>query len=247
MASIERTAYPRFGKRMSAEELRDRYELSDAEHDFVSATANGGRQRLTLAALLKIRQQLGYFPDLKEVPGQIVQYLTGQLGFADRTQLLNETHLRTTLHRYRTAVREFLGSKAYGPEARQGLEQMIRKAAETMSDPADLINVAVAELSKAGIELPAYSTLDRLVGTLRQQVHAELYVRATRGLTAEQKDQLDALLAITPGGQVTGFNLLKNTPGPAKLKYIREWAEHLEQLDAILDPQPFLARASFFD
>lgn len=50
MASIERTAYPRFGKRMSAEELRDRYELSDAEHDFVSATANGGRQRLTLAS-----------------------------------------------------------------------------------------------------------------------------------------------------------------------------------------------------
>jgi TnpA family transposase len=240
MASIERTAYPRFGKRMSAEELRARYELSDAEHDFVSATANGGRQRLTLAALLKIRQQLGYFPDLKEVPGQIVQYLTGQLGFADRTQLLNETHLRTTLHRYRTAVRDFLGSKAYGPDARQALEQMIRKAAETMSDPADLINVAVAELSKAGIELPAYSTLDRLVGTLRQQVHAELYVRATRGLTAEQKDQLDTLLAITPGGQVTGFNLLKNTPGPAKLKYIREWAAHLQQLERIIDPRPFL-------
>jgi Domain of unknown function (DUF4158) len=117
---------------------------------------------------------------------------------------------------------------------------MIRKAAETMSDPADLINVAVAELSKAGIELPAYSTLDRLVGTLRQQVHAELYVRATRGLTAEQKDQLDTLLAITPGGQVTGFNLLKNTPGPAKLKYIREWAAHLQQLERIIDPRPFL-------
>jgi hypothetical protein len=40
---------------------------------------------------------------------------------------------------------------------------------------------------------------------------------------------------------VTGFTLLKKTPGPAKLKYIREWAAHLEQLDAILDPKPFLA------
>ncbi len=87
MASIERTAYPRLGKRMSAEELRIRYELTEQERRFVGRNASGDRQRLTLAVLLKTRQRLGYFPSLKEVPGQIVKYLSGQLGFSVRTRL----------------------------------------------------------------------------------------------------------------------------------------------------------------
>jgi Domain of unknown function (DUF4158) len=241
MASIERTAYPRFSKRMSAEELCACYELSDAALDFVGANANGDRQRLTLAVLLKTRQQLGYFPSLTEVPAQITEYLSGQLGFAAQISLLDHTRLKPTLHRYRNAVRSFLETKPFRRENRRQIGQAIRKAAETMSDPADLINVAVAELSKAGVDLPAFSTLDRLAGNLRQQVHAEMYARMTGSLTTKQKDKLDDLLTVPPGGQVSNFTLLKKTPGPPELKYIREWAERLEQLDAILDPKPFLA------
>lgn len=193
MASIERTAYPRFGKRMSIEELRARYELTGQERRFVEANANGARQRLTLAVLLKARQQLGYFPSPKEVPGQIVKHLAGQFGFSARIHRLSKANLRTSLHRYRAAVRNFLGSKAYGAEDRQRVEQVILKATETMSDPADLINAAVEELIKTGIELPAYSTLDRLAGNLRQQVHETMYARMTQGLNEEQRIKLDAL------------------------------------------------------
>lgn len=55
MASIERTAYPRLNKWMSDEELRVRYELSNAERRFVSINVNGDRQRLTPAALRRDR------------------------------------------------------------------------------------------------------------------------------------------------------------------------------------------------
>jgi hypothetical protein len=241
MASIERTAYPRLGKRMSNEELRARYELTEQERRFVGRNANGDRQRLTLAILLKTRQQLGYFPSLKEVPGQIVKHLSGQLGFSDQIRPISETNLRTTLHRYRAAIRDFLGGKLYGSGDRQRVEQVIRKAAETMSDPADLINAAIEDLVKASIELPAYSTLDRMAGNIRQQVHEEMYARMTGNLNEEQRSALDGLLAAPSGGQLlTGFTLLKKTPGPVKLKYVREWAAHLERLDAIFDPKPFL-------
>ncbi len=209
MASIERTAYPRLGKRMSAEELRIRYELTEQERRFVGRNASGDRQRLTLAVLLKTRQRLGYFPSLKEVPGQIVKYLSGQLGFSVRIYLLDHTRLKPTLHRYRNAVRSFLETKPYCPEDRLRVEQVIRKAAETMSDPADLVNVAIEDLVNANIELPAYSTLDRLVGTLRQQVHEKMYARMTRGLNEEQRSKLDGLLIAPVGGQMTGFTLLK--------------------------------------
>ena len=51
------------------------------------------------------------------------------------------------------------------------------KAAETMSDPADLINRAVEALHSAAIDLPAFSTLDRLVNRVRTEVHARIYDR----------------------------------------------------------------------
>ena len=46
-----------------------------------------------------------------------------------------------------------------------------------MSDPADLINRAVETLQAASIDLPAFSTLDRLVNRLRAEVHARIYNR----------------------------------------------------------------------
>lgn len=43
-----------------------------------------------------------------------------------------------------------------------------------MSDPADLINLSIEVLGKASIELPAFSTLDRLANHLRTKVHTTI-------------------------------------------------------------------------
>ena len=103
-----------------------------------------------------------------------------------------------------------------------------------MSDPADLINVAVEELIKANIELPAFSTLDRLVGHERQEVHETLYLKITHALNPNQRQTLDALLEVSEGEKLTGFPRLKETPGPATLSHFREWAERLAELNAVL-------------
>jgi hypothetical protein len=41
------------------------------------------------------------------------------------------------------------------------LSGIVLDAAETMSDPADLINRAIEALGSAAIDLPGFSTLDR--------------------------------------------------------------------------------------
>jgi len=43
-----------------------------------------------------------------------------------------------------------------------------------MSDPADLSNVAIEHLIQPRCELPAFSTLDRLIGHIRHRVHQTL-------------------------------------------------------------------------
>ena len=109
-----------------------------------------------------------------------------------------------------------------------------------LSDPADLINRAIEALHAAATDLPAFSTLDRLVNHLRGEAHARMYGRVAHRVTAECKAVLDALLAKPPDSVVTNFNRLKQAPGPATPKTVRLWIERLEWLDGLVNPDPLL-------
>jgi TnpA family transposase len=241
MASIDRTAYPRPQSRLSDDERNARYSLSGEERDFVRANARGTEQRLTLALMLKTFGHLGYFPDLSEIPEPVRDFVGQQLDLPPDTPTLAGPQRKPTLFRYRQSVLALLGWTVYGEGHAQGLRAVLETAAETMSDPADLINVAVEDLVKSHVELPAFSTLDRLVATVRTQVHEALYTKVTATLTPAQEGILESLLVVSPGQSTTPFTRLKQTPGPATLKRIALWIEHLAELDAILDPRPFLA------
>lgn len=75
----------------------------------------------------------------------------------------------------------------------------ITQAALTMSDPTDLINRAIEELGTAGIDLPAFSTLDRLAGNLRAQIHSQMYVSVASRLIPVAAEVLDGLLIVPTG------------------------------------------------
>ena len=81
-----------------------------------------------------------------------------------------------------------------------------------MSDPADLINRAIEALRGVRIDLPAFSTLDRLVNHLRGRVHERMYERVAARLSAENMAALDALLAVPPDATTTPFNRLIPEP-----------------------------------
>jgi Domain of unknown function (DUF4158) len=74
MASIERTAYPRFKPSLTANELQTLYCPTDDERAVIATHARGDTQQLTLLTLLKCHQHLGYLPALADVPEQIRTY-----------------------------------------------------------------------------------------------------------------------------------------------------------------------------
>lgn len=241
MASIDRTAYPRFNRRLSADELEAQYGPTDEDIALTRRECIGDSSRLTFLAMLKTRQRLGYFPLLGDVPGPLVAFLVDAMGLPTGTALLDPQVKTKTLFRYRDLIRAHLGARVYGAAGQGLVEPVIRSAALTMSDPADLINLAIETLTRANIELPAFSALDRLIGHLRHQVHATLYQSITADLDPEQAARLDALLDVPPGENMCVVARLKESPGPATLKHIRRWTERLARLDAIIDPKPFLA------
>jgi hypothetical protein len=75
MASIERTAYPRFKRTPTPHNLHALYTPTDAEIAFAHRAARSCVHQLSLLVLLKAFQRLGYFPKLIEVPTAIVSHI----------------------------------------------------------------------------------------------------------------------------------------------------------------------------
>jgi TnpA family transposase len=239
MTAIDRTAYPRPGPRLTREELSARYALTETDLAFIRMSARGEAGRVMLATLLKARQNLGRFPTLDEVHTDTVTYMASQLGLTTPIRF-DQVDTTKSFYRFRMAVRKHLSVAAYGDAAEELVTKTTLETAETMSDPADLINRAVEALQAASIDLPAFSTLDRLVNRLRAEVHAQIYNRVAVRVTAEHAAVLDALLVRPTNSTTTDFNRLKQTPGPATPTTILLWIERLAWLTGLLDPDPLL-------
>ena len=238
MTAIDRTAYPRPGARLTREELGVRYDLTEAEIDFVRGNARADTSRLLLAVLLKTRRDIGCFPAPREINVAIVAHVGAQLELTTPRAPADELRYTSTLYRYHAAIRARLRVMSYGAAAERLLIETILVAAETMSDPADLINRAIETLQSASIDLPAFSTLDRLAGRLRAEVHGRIFGRVAERLAEGDARALDALLRRPLDNPTTLFNRLKQVPGPTTPKTIRLWVERLEWLGGTVDPDP---------
>ncbi|MGB3635205.1 MAG: DUF4158 domain-containing protein [Rubrobacteraceae bacterium] len=146
MTLIERTAYPRLGRNPSSSEHVRLYNPSVRELELAKRTTRGGvGQKLTFLVMLKSFQRLGYFPNPEDVSGAVISNLRFRLGLADDFPAVSS---RRSRQRYRDAIRQYLGVKQFGNEARKVATQAVADATLNMDDPADLVNVAIEELVK---------------------------------------------------------------------------------------------------
>lgn len=106
MASIERTAYPRFKKVLTGRELNEFYTPSEEEAMFSRATVRGDVSLLCFVILLKAFQRFSYFPPLQEIPSVVVNHIRGCLGLPVSTEPAYDN--QRTLYRHRQTIRQYL-------------------------------------------------------------------------------------------------------------------------------------------
>lgn len=237
MTATDRTAYPRLDERMSRTELAANFTLSESDHAFVATHARVEAHRLTFALLTKTRKAYGLFVRPEALSETIVAHVAEQLGLPVPWHFVTN---RMALHRYRSAIRAQIGGLIYDKAAQALVVAMTIQAAETMSDPADLINRAIEALFSAHIDLPAFSTLDRTINRVRVAVHHRIFAAVAERLTPQQTANLEALLIVQPENVTTAFNRLKHTPGPARPANIRQWTERMAWLESLPDPNQLL-------
>lgn len=117
---------------------------------------------------------------------------------------------------------------------------MIRDAARTKDNPADLISVALEELVKARFELPGYTTLDKLTARVRTDVNQELFAGIVVRLDPVDRSVLLGLLDVDPVTRRSPFDEMKRPARKPSLSRLREHTGHLQRLDAMGDTEVWL-------
>ncbi|MFF9142121.1 DUF4158 domain-containing protein [Streptomyces albogriseolus] len=211
MTSIERTAYPRFKRLMSAREMHVFFTPKPEEAAWVRERTRSDAHLLALALALKCYQKLGYFPKADEVPETVVEHVRGALELAEGTGPHYESVNTAKLHR--KLVRERQGISYDQERARQIAEEAIRRAALVKNNPPDLINVALEELVRATCELPAFRTLDEMAARIRREVNEDIFATIRSRMTLQDQARLQGLLDVGGLEGKSGLNRLKK---PAK-------------------------------
>jgi len=236
MISITKTAYPRFRKIYSEEELIQYFLPSKAELQFIGKHSKKSALKLTLLTMLKSHQYLGYLPHIPSIPKSLRRYLANCLNLSTDLELVEPTDKNlSTFYRYRQVIRGYLGIFPWTDEATNIVRATIKKAALSMSNPPDLVNVAIEKLIERRYELPAFSTLDRLVSHIRHQVHLALYEKLNATLHPKQRQTLDKLLQVLEGDTDTDFTRICEKPKKPTLTMMREWTIRLAWLRQIMD------------
>jgi hypothetical protein len=153
VASIERTAYPRFKRAVPVRELHEAFAPAAGEIAWAREQTRTPEHPLALVVLLKACHPLGYFPVLAQVPPPVIEHIRGVLELKPDVRARHDSD--RTLWQHKSLVRARLGITADPGRAREVAGQAIRVAAQAKDNPADLINVALEELVWAGPRPPA--------------------------------------------------------------------------------------------
>jgi len=106
------------------------------------------------------------------------------------------------------------------------------EAALVLARPADILNAIIAALIRARYELPAFSTLERILGCVRARAHRHTCGSVFQRLTAQGRP-LDRLLGIAVDQWRTAFQAIKRLPQRPSRKHLQESIKHLQWLESL--------------
>ncbi|MET7458069.1 Tn3 family transposase [Streptomyces sp. NPDC005574] len=181
--------------------------------------------------LLKSCARLGYFPGLAEVPALVVARVRGAAGLPEDAMPTVEER---TAKRYRAWVRAYLGLVHNPVRARAIAEVAMEEAAPVRASVVDLVNVALEEIVRAGLELLGFSTLDRMAGSVRTRVEGEICARIAERV-GSARDRLAGLLVVPDGERHSPFDSIKEPGRRATWSRYRQHGERVDLVDGLGD------------
>lgn len=233
MTSIERTAYPRFKRLITAHELHLFFSPTRDELEWAADRTDGDEHLLALLLTLKSYQRMGCIPKVEDIPEAVAEFVRRAVELPEGT--LPVYRAAKTMKNHRGLVRQRVGVAYDQVRARRIAEESIRTEAASKSRPADLINIALEKVVEAGLELPAFSTFDAMASTLRKEVNAEICGGIHDRMSAFERAGLLRLLEERESDGTTLYNRLKKPAQGPTWSHFKNLAKRLEWVDGLGD------------
>lgn len=239
MASIERTAYPRFARLLTPLDLQRLFTPAEDELDWARGFARGADRKLALLVQLKCFQYLHYFSAVDKIPPEVVEHVAACLGVPLQRRI-EYPQAHRSLYRHQEAIRRFLGVRAFRPQAKVGAVRIAREAAGIVNTRTDLINILISELVRTGYELPSFSTLLKIAETEHEAAEQALYNGIDARMTPAQRRWLDDLLVRELPARQTRYNDLKRSAKKASRQHLDQLLDQLLWLESLPDSEALL-------
>ncbi|MFF8385598.1 Tn3 family transposase [Streptomyces kanasensis] len=233
VTSIERTAYPRFKRLITAHELHLFFSPTRDELQWAADATDCDEHLLALLVMLKSYRRMGCFPALEDVPVMVVDFVRRAVELPEGTLPVYRAE-RTAKH-HRGLVRKRVGVTYDQARARGIVEQSIRKEAAAKNRPADLINIALEKVVEAGLELPGFSTFDKMASKIRTEVNVSIRTGIHDRMSTAQRAGLMRLLEERDSDGTTLFNRLKKPAKGPTWSHFKNLTKRLEWLDGLGD------------
>jgi TnpA family transposase len=238
VASIERTAYPRFKRHYTPKELSEIYTPTKLEIAFALKVTTGEKNYFNLLVLLKVFQRLGYFPQIADIPLAVIDQIRTSLHLQEDRSFSYQ--YPPTLSRHKKIIRSYIQVIPFNQKGKDLITEIITESALRMDNPADLINVAIEELVKERYELPGFNTLDRLVNHLRKEVNQKIFSQVISQLNPEYIQRLKDLLNNYASVERSPYNDLKKLPQKSTRNHLNDLTVHLTWLETMGEIAPYL-------
>jgi hypothetical protein len=245
----EAAAYGRFSGLPTQADLERVFFLDDEDRALVGQR-RGQHMRLGFALQLVTVRWLGTFlEDPLDVPGVVLEFVAGQLGVEDPSQVKRYTERRPTPFDHQRDIRQASGWKDFTDVEPEFAAWVAARSWTSGDGPKAIFTDGVGWLRERKVLLPGVSTLARLVARVRDDTAKRLWGVLEGLLTISQRYILDQLLEVPPGSRVSDLERWRKgaaprASGPAVIKALDQVSE-IEGLElaglgaeALVPPRP---------
>ncbi|HVJ48984.1 Tn3 family transposase [Desulfitobacterium sp.] len=188
--------------------------------------------RLGFAVQLCVLRYIGWpLSDVNDVPEKILRYIAKQLSI-DFKEFNSYSQREATKYEHLEEIRKEYGYSSFTLHEYRSLSKFLYPQAMANGNALHLIQVALEELRKRKILLPAMATIERAVWEARKRTEEKIFKILGTSLTAAQMEKLDKIVSPMPESSKTYLAWLREIPGTfspdaflkviEKLEFIRD-------------------------
>lgn len=187
--------YGTYAQEPNQEQLEKYFKLDDFDLELIDRLRLGVG-RLGFALQLTTLRFLGTFPrDVRKIPRVVRKFVARQLG-VDSRDVDRYTRRTATLYQHHQHIREhYRYQDFHDPKVQEPFQRFLRSRSYLTAEPlTSLFDLATGHLIQARVQLPAVTTLVRMIASIKEEADEKLYSDILHGLGEVQQNHLRTLV-----------------------------------------------------